>query len=365
VPAEVRPGRRARARALLAAAWCLAVVAALWMRGPIGSVDVLVDPGSCQVVAPENGVVGEVRVVPGRPVEAGAVLVRLDDADARLALDLAHAEAQRASLERVARRVGLEGDRAVAVGRLAVESEQAVAAFAEARGEAERARVELADVDAQLASRRAWQADGIVSIAADDPLRSRRVALTARMQQLSTLVDAARRRADAAAGRLVAFDGAYLRGPGADAVLGAELAPLEAAAEVERVAVRAAEARLVRLAVRGGCAGTVEAVHVTVGAWVPAGAPLVTVTGGEIHAAMAWPDESDLRAWPTGARVSLRGAFGVTHTARVVAQSPRVSEMPARLWRDPATPRFGRPVYLALDAPASVGGERLTAWGPP
>jgi multidrug resistance efflux pump len=362
VPPELRPGRRSRARAILLAAWGLAAVGAVALHAGSGSVDVLVDAGVCEVVAPEDGVVAEVRVAAGGAAGADSVLLRMEDTDARLSLSLAQAGAERAALERVARRVDLEGDRAVAVGRLAAESEQAVSALADARGEVERVRLELADVEAQLASRRAWQADGIVAVAADDPLRARRVSLLARSGQVTTLLDAARRRAGAAAARLAAFDVAYLRGPDAARSLGASLAPLEAAAAEERVAVQRAEARLARLSVRAPCAGVVDAVHVVPGAWVAGGAVVAAVAQESVRSATAWRDEADARDWPLGARVALYGGIlGETRAARVIGQSPRVTEMPERLRRDAATPRYGRPVFLALEAPASAGGARLTA----
>lgn len=90
--------------------------------------------------APDSGEVTALEIAPSRRFSAGDVLMRLDDTDERLAVDLAEARLERATSERDRFR-SLQDRGAAAITRL----EEAETAYKVARIELDRARANLAD----------------------------------------------------------------------------------------------------------------------------------------------------------------------------------------------------------------------------
>ncbi|MDQ2091338.1 efflux RND transporter periplasmic adaptor subunit [Marimonas arenosa] len=95
---------------------------------------------SIDIVPEASGRIEEIAFAPGQHVEAGAILVRLDDTIARA--DVAEADAKLIERERVLERVTqLRGTNAVAEATL----EEAIARLAEARAQLDRAEQRLAE----------------------------------------------------------------------------------------------------------------------------------------------------------------------------------------------------------------------------
>jgi multidrug efflux pump subunit AcrA (membrane-fusion protein) len=90
--------------------------------------------------APSSGEITELNITAGAKFKSGDVLMRLEDRDERLAVDLAEARYARAGSERDRYRA-LEGTGATAAARI----EQAETDYEVAQIELEKARAELAD----------------------------------------------------------------------------------------------------------------------------------------------------------------------------------------------------------------------------
>ncbi len=105
--------------------------------------------------APAGGEVTDVAIAPGRHFEAGDVLLRLDNADQRLAVALAEARQERATLEQ-ARYQGLRDTGTTTAARF----EDAMTAFRIANIELDQARADLGDRQLRAPF------DGIAGIAA-------------------------------------------------------------------------------------------------------------------------------------------------------------------------------------------------------
>ncbi len=231
--------------------------------------------------AQTGGVVLEVRLAPGDPVQAGDVLVRLDPADALLAV-------QQAEAALAAAQARLDGLKA---GPRPEELEEAKAAVATAQAALQRllrpdpvlvaaARAELAQAEVNL--RRAQSAYDAVKW--DPAIGARPEAL--QLEQATGAYNVAKARLDALLSPSSA-DVAAARAQLQQAQ--ARLARLEAGARPEEIAIAEAEVARARAAleaarlalsrceIRAPFAGTVGRVHVRTGELVTPGQPLVTL----------------------------------------------------------------------------------------
>ncbi len=95
---------------------------------------------SVSLRGPSNGTITELKIAPGRKFDTGDMLLRLDDQDQRLTLELAQARFERAASERT-RFQQLQTGGVAATARF----EEAQTAFAVARIELEQARAALSD----------------------------------------------------------------------------------------------------------------------------------------------------------------------------------------------------------------------------
>ena len=135
------------------------------------------------VQAAVQGAVRSVEVALGDRVDAGAVLVRLDDTDAAAAL--ADAQAHRAGVSAQLER--LADARGALAGASALDGEARRAAAAAARADAEQGRVASAQADAEAARAEDLAARGAIGTAELQRARAdaRRLALEARARQLT------------------------------------------------------------------------------------------------------------------------------------------------------------------------------------
>lgn len=292
--------------------------------------------------AQTGGVVLEVQVAPGDEVGADDVLVRLDDADARLAV-------QQAEAALVAAQARLDELKA---GPRPEEIEQAKAAVAMAQAALQRllkpdpvqvaaARAELAQAEVLL--RRAQEAYDRVKW--DPAIGARPEAL--QLEQATGAYNVARARLDALLSPSAA-DVAAARAQLQQAQ--ARLALLEAGARPETIAVAEAEVKraqaaleaarlaLARCALRAPFAGTVGAVYGRAGELVTPGQPLVVL--GDLSTLQVETtdlDEVDV------ARVAVGQRATVTFDA-----------LPERVFT-------GRVVRISPMAESGTGGVRYTA----
>jgi multidrug resistance efflux pump len=257
--------------------------------------------------------VKEVLVSPGQAVAAGQVLVRM--APGELDVELASARRKLEELE--------------------VDALRTAAVLARLGAAQEHGRSELVELDAAIGRETALASDHLSDFRYLNDLRRRRAGVAASTRELEGAVAQAR---------------AGLR------------APVRAAAEAQRDKVVGLEALRERLELRAPFAGRVDTVLLRAGE-VASEEGVITVVEERPATAVAWVDERWATRVRAGDRVTLAPQNGSGPWARgaVAELGPSIAEMPARFWLAPSQPRFGRPVYVRLDAPEFLPGQALEA----
>ncbi len=335
-----RRGLRLLAGAVIIAALCAGLWWALFARGRVETDNAYVGGDTAQVTPQLAGTVAAVRVGGTQAVQAGDVLVVLDDADARIAVAQAQAalaqarqrftQAAAAADAARARAAGRQADVAAAASRLA----EADALLARARGDFDRRQ--------QLAGGGAVSAEELAAA------RSALAAASAARDSARNAVNAARDGARAAVGDADAAT-AMVRGVSIDT------APDVRAAQA---ALMRAELDLARTVIRAPVAGIVTNRNVQVGQRVAAGAPLMTLVPTSGLFVDANFKESQLKAIRPGQSVELTsdlyGSDVVFH-GRVVGLAGGTGAAFALIPAQNATGNWVKvvqrlPVRVALDA---------------
>lgn len=240
-----------------------------------------------------GGVIQEVLVQVGDPVPAGAVLLRLDDTEARLAVQQAEAALAAAQAQRARLQAGTRPE-AIAVAEAQVRAAEAAVAQASAQRQQLKAgatEAEIAAAQAQLAEAQAreWAARDLynregwaMGDAATTQLRAAeaaRAAAEAQLAQVQGGATAEGRAADATVWGAVAQKEvaqaqlALLQAPATPE----ELAVAEAAVQQAEAALAVARTALVRTELRAPFAGTVGAVFVHQGELLTPGQPALII----------------------------------------------------------------------------------------
>ncbi|KPF78939.1 hemolysin D [alpha proteobacterium AAP81b] len=292
-PAEAPPAtsRRRRLFGILAAVLGVAALAYFAWDFFIGSRRVSTDNAyvgaeSATLAAETSGTVRAIKVMETQQVKAGDLLVVLDPADARIALD--QAEANLASAER--RVAGYyANDRALAAQ---VTARGAEIAAAEARVEA--ARADLAKAKIDLDRRQALAASGAVSGDELTSVRNRFAAATAALA--GARADAAQARAGVGqAEGSQAINAALIRGRAGE----------NPEVRAARAAVARARLDLARTEIRAPVSGIVSRKTVQIGQRVAAGTTLLTVVPVESAFVDANFKESQLGGVRIGQKATL------------------------------------------------------------
>lgn len=342
----------ARRRAISLALWVVAAAATFWlwhvqtpehadMPGLIASVPLAVGPL-------EAGRVDAVHVAAGQTVAAGDPLARLDPTtiDAELTVARAqHAEAL-AAVEAAARALDIEARR---------ETLEATARVMEARMQASDARARKAALEGELAALRAeirrlspLVDEGVIGAEQIAKLRARRLRLRRETEHLPATVEDS---ADRSAQLDTLLDD--LNTANAEVRVG----PLEARAETEARRIEALLRRRAALTLRAPRAGRVLRVIVGPGAAVTAGAAVVELAPTDATRVMAWLPERSVRHLAPGDRVAVQStdrAAGEAVVGTVESLGGAIVQMPPRLWLDPHSPGYGRPVHIRIDNPGPL-----------
>jgi multidrug resistance efflux pump len=342
-----------RRRALPLAVWLVAlygVVALFEMRGARTEFRGLAEIRDYTVSAPADGVVAELAVEAYQEVAAGQVVALLDPSLLVARLATAAAEVERLGAEREA----VIDELAARVGELEREWETDVRRFrmdaAEQRVELLQARVRLETDRVELERRRvatlraaSLVESAVLSEAEAEDLRlaeavvAERIASTERLvAQLEEEYAAALERA-----RLFAATAPEI------VPVAPRLAALEAAVQVQELRLAEIEVQRAALVLRAPASGRVRAVQASAGLAVTLGQPLLSLTPAVGEAVSFWLPPGALETVAPGDRVLVVRADGREQAEGVVgALSPVVGELPPALWRDPATPEYGRAVRL-------------------
>ncbi|MFT3734226.1 MAG: HlyD family secretion protein [Rhodocyclaceae bacterium] len=221
---------------------------------------------TAQVTPAVGGIVREVRVADTQTVQRGAVLVVLDDVDARLAVAQAEAELGRAQ-RRVRGYVATDDSLAAQIAARASDEKRAAAQLVAANADLERAQIDLTRREALASSG---------SVSGDELTKARNAFETARANLAA---------AQAAATQAHANYNAALGSRAANAVLIANTNE-ETNPEVTLAKAKLDQARvnLERTVIRAPLAGVVVKRSVQVGQQVQSGSPLLSVVPvGEMH----------------------------------------------------------------------------------
>lgn len=402
---------RSRVRGLLRKGWpmlvwLLAGAAAVWLYaidGARGRVTAIVADDRVAVNTQFAARVRAVLVEPGDSVAAGQVVATLDDADARIRLDLVSAELDRLEADvpaqaqawrraaaaartdaarlrlDLARRDGerkrddltsVSAERGFAEGLEAVQDRIIVVS-----GEIDHDRAVLRETDAELDRLKALGGAAAAAPVSLDVLSARHDATLKRIEANERRLAELGRQRDAACARAKRCSEVAVPCSAAQAEPGPEAASaLEAAAADEDVAlapayaaVRAQEQRLRELraeidalSLRAPAAGRVSEVVLTPGEFAPAGASILTLVPSRAGRFVGFVPEGEGLAVAPGERVLLRPSHrrGDAIEGRVVHVGAAVVEAPLRFRPSPTIPIWGREIYLQADsAPSLIPGE--------
>ncbi|MCH2102267.1 MAG: HlyD family secretion protein [Planctomycetes bacterium] len=364
-----------------------ALIAVLWMQAPKPSPLVGFGLGDeVLVAAPEDGQIDEVFVDLFDDVRSGQVLVALNSLalDAgliearaelvRLEADLSAARAsfvlvdaqrrQEIADERLSAEQGAEFDRARRLRSFRVEEQGAQIDALEAT----LARVD-ADLDRERVQVRLTRAQGLLDQAVGSEAEVKD--LRAELAQAEGKAAAAREVEDRVLAAVVdtrawreEFE-AIAPGLPERAILEPRilerLAGHEAALAVQRTRIAALEARVGGLLVRAPRSGRIASLMANPGEQVLAAQELLRLEMPTARGVLVYVPEDYVSAVAVGDRIQLRRG-AETAEARVLATSPGLIELPARLWYDPRIAEYGWTLRLA----APVGfdmhpGERVGA----
>lgn len=344
-----------RRRVLPWAVWLTAACTAawLWYDLRIGGARGYVEGISYGVVSPQTARIAAVEVQPGQHVRAGQVIARLDDAALVEELSVLAAERRRveAELQLSAVEARLrEGDSSRAL-------EESIDAAELARRKARAARsvhaAELSELSEQVEQARTLVDKRMLDRGALVDLEIQLAALRRQHEVDDDLVRELDDQATSARARRGAL-------PGRDATDGvrqALLRALDAIGEQEAVLARRRQA----LELRAPGPGEVTALLLRPGEVAVEGAVVASIAGPAQTSAMGQSIVAVCATEAEAARVELGEAAeltppegGAVLSAHVERLAPQVGQLPARCWRDPRVPQWGRTIYLATDDPVAL-----------
>ncbi len=335
-------------------AWALAAIAAgaLWwqtrpVRGPVPGV---VAAPTHVLASPSAGRLLAVTVAPGEAVEAGQALARLrtDDIDAELAVARAELTAliDRMEAESVTLRRALQRETLDTQAKLA----QAQANLAGARAHQAAGLAERKALSTQLDRLEGALREGLTAVDHLTGLRARERSLARSTALTPMQLKAWQTLTEHMNAALLAVD---------DATVAVRLKPLAADVAVQRRRLEALLARREARILRAPAAGVVAQILHRTGDTVAAGEPVVQLRGAADQVVAWLPAEAVDRLVP-GQTVNVQLRRGALQIAGVVDRmGPALEALPAHLWLNPDRPRWGRPAYVRLTAPAAplVAGE--------
>jgi multidrug resistance efflux pump len=139
-----------------------------------------------------------------------------------------------------------------------------------------------------------------------------------------------------------------------------ELAPIAAAAEVQKTRIRELEIKIGRLTVRAPITGRICAVYHWPNEEVRAGDPIVAMAAEKSRYIIGFVRQDQRFTPKVGMAVEVRGRTALGKPVRSIVEcvGPQIEAMPAHLCRDPKVPEWGLPVRIALpDGFAGRPGE--------
>lgn len=313
-----------------------------------------------EVSADVDGRLAEVLVEPFEDVAAQQVIARLDDS-----LVLARIEAAMASIDALSARTKSERarlaqaldrelrDRTSELRRYLVDEQDRRLARLGVEVQIEADLVERDRLDLRVLRTRELVKDGIATEAELEDLTLRRARFDTTVSENRALAAALSQAEEAAASRRREYE-AQAPGPADEDPW---LAPI--LAEVRSATLGLEEIRVSRrsLTLTAPFAGRVSGILAHQGQGLLAGEPVATVASPHASELLAFLPQETMRTLRPGTRVMVSRLDDTARTAEalVTRVGPLVEQLPARLWRDPTRPEYGRSVLIA-----GVDGLELT-----
>jgi multidrug resistance efflux pump len=373
-PRRPRPSIAKRSRQLLGrtgplAVWLAATTVTIWLGTQtvaVTALPALVDSAQGAVRTPTSGRLATLLVGLHDTVTPGQIVGRLDDGalrsqlkEAKLELERLRAELQREEHDRQEALRANTTNQQLEAGserrRLQSDIESARLAVLGTRTELEETKVRLRGAKIEAERQTQLGEQGMVGGTTLVRIQTEQQALQKRADQLDYLLTEQRQRIEQAEQRLAAFQ------PGATAPTGLELAlaPLrwrleEQEAQLERIAQDGCD-----LDLRAPIGGRIAAVSCQAGEWLPSGTAILALVDPTPRRILAFAPERIATPLRAGQSVQVlrqdRSPLGRT---TVLSVAPTLVELPARLWRDPQLPEWGREFVLATTG-HELPGERL------
>lgn len=350
-----------RRRGMPLLVWALAAcVAGVLLMNRVGTAHY---PGMAHAFESQVGptVVGRVQTIVvnlNDHVVAGQAVVLLDDALLDAAIGTANANLRRLRAELSASAASL----ATASGRMAADmlrlqmDEDATRLKAQtlkATLEGDSIEVQRLTLDAQRQEQLVRQ--GIATKAQFDNAKLARDALAAKTEESRAVLAQTEKEWEQARARRESVQ----RTMPAGTLQQAQLQPLQEAIAVEEAALREIEVKREALVLRSPIAGQVSQVWCTAGQSVKPGDPVLTIVESAVRDIVVFVDETSARKIAPQQRVVLRRAIPpiVSAESSVISVGETVQQLPARFWRDPRIPTYGRTVVVASSPalPLTVG----------
>ncbi|MCB2154541.1 HlyD family efflux transporter periplasmic adaptor subunit [bacterium] len=300
-------------------------------------------------------------------VQSGDVLATFDDSEVRAELSVLEAQAQTlqaqvtAEQARLAKEAKLADEsRQLDLRRLQVDVENARLEIVNRRIQIETSRVDLNRlhverqyserlIDAGVSEQMDYDIASVQAEALEQAIAEGQKALEEAEGQLKESKD-----------RLQKFEEVT----GLESEVDVAVAPLRQQLDVLAAEVDLARTHLPSLVLRSPIDGVITQVAATPGENIVAGTPILTVTERRAETIVAYLPENARMEPNPGDIAEVRSAQpggGVLAEAKVVSVSPAVQVVPARLFRDPNRPEFGRAILLTLGSASNLlPGERAT-----
>lgn len=358
-------------RSLPLVVWILAILAAVGWRepfSPLGTVVGYAETDCVPVIPPRMGIIRSVRVNLHDHVEAGQVLMEMDDRGERILLAAIQADLARLTAEVVAENAKLEMERSIGVTEATNEERRflrdremaqleylaALASEGEDRAELQGARIEFEIVS------KLFEQD-------DAPFRELNTAKTTlnalqeRVDRNKEVIERTKKSFEDADRRWYAFS----LQPGIVIDSESVLTPLRLAIDVRQHELEDLVRQIDACVLRSPLGGQVTALSMHTGERVMEGDVLAVISPVAASLVVAYLPEDKCTTVSVGTPVTLfpvspRANRHVRAGGTVVSMSAIVSEAPIRFRSMPAVPFWGREVIIALANPNSLlPGEAL------
>lgn len=280
-----------------------------------------------------------VNVQLGQTVKAGDVVATLDDRAIRL-------ERERAKSELAQLEADLASQTTIQKGQVV----DTVLRSSSALADEQAARAEAASLKAELERVERLRAEKLVDATTETEVRRNYLAASARVQVFE------RRRSQLP--ELYSNKGTTL-----DAQAEARVAPFREAIKAKQAQLAQLDFQVEQFELRAPVDGVVSLLVHPVGDVVAAGAEVLRVVRGRPGHLVATVPEERTRGLEPGLQLTVRASRGLWSekmTGTVVEVGPAVEQLPLRSWLSPSWPRWGRRAVIRVDGEAKwQGGERL------